>query len=142
MSSCESSPQRERRGSTGPNAVLLIEEGGGGGAGLDPLGAVPKLGAIPPPPQTPSGQRRAPRRGSMLELSGSITRDTIPEENYGNGGARRPSWLPPVRQTPRLQVRRQQTLGPALISAASSATSDDSSENEDMDCLMKPNGNF
>lgn len=64
----ESSPQRDRRGSaSGPNAVLLIEDGVS-----DPLGVLQRPGAIPPPPQTPSGQRRQARRGSMLELSGCV----------------------------------------------------------------------
>lgn len=66
MSSNESSPQRERRGSAGPNAVLLIEDGVS-----DPLGVLQKPGAVP---QTP-GQRRQARRGSMLELSGFVEKN-------------------------------------------------------------------
>lgn len=72
MSSTDSSPQRERRGSAGPNAVLLIEE-----EVIDPLGVLQKPGGLPPPPQTPQtpGQRRQARRGSMLELSGCVVDD-------------------------------------------------------------------
>lgn len=76
MSSNDSSPQRERRGSTGPNAVILIEE-----ETADPLGVLQKAGGqmLPPPsaPQTPQtpGQRRQARRGSMLELSGCVVDD-------------------------------------------------------------------
>jgi len=71
----------------------------------------------------------------------SITRDTIPEERCGSGSARRPSWLIPLRQTPRLQVRRQQTLGAALMSQTSPLSSDQSSaEDEDIECLMKASG--
>lgn len=67
ISSNESSPQRERRGSAGPNAVLLIEDGVS-----DPLGVLQKPGgAHPSAPQTP-GQRRQARRGSVLELSGCV----------------------------------------------------------------------
>ncbi|XP_065162372.1 sodium/hydrogen exchanger 3 isoform X15 [Atheta coriaria] len=132
----ESSPQRDRRGSaSGPNAVLLIEDGVS-----DPLGVLQRPGAIPPPPQTPSGQRRQARRGSMLELSGSIKRDTIPEEAIGGG--RRPSWLPSLRSTPRMPVRRAQTLGAALMSQNLSPSSEESSaaEDEDIECLMKTSG--
>lgn len=73
ISSNDSSPQRERRGSAGPNAVLLIEEEDAS----DPLGVLQKPGSIPPPPQTPQtpGQRRQARRGSMLELSGCVVDD-------------------------------------------------------------------
>lgn len=74
LSSCESTPQKERRGSLGRNAVLLIEEGES-----DPLGVLQKTGTIPPlpqPPQTP-GQRRQARRGSMLELSGCVNNDEV-----------------------------------------------------------------
>ncbi|KAH0811670.1 hypothetical protein GEV33_011121 [Tenebrio molitor] len=59
LSSTESTPQKERRGSLGRNAVLLIEDGES-----DPLGVLQKTGTIPPlpqPPQTP-GQRRQARR--------------------------------------------------------------------------------
>ncbi|KAK9753378.1 hypothetical protein QE152_g3433 [Popillia japonica] len=73
MSSAESSPHKERRGSAGMNAVLLIEEGT-----TDPLGVLQKPGGAqsqPPTttvaPPTPS-QRRQARRGSMLELSGCV----------------------------------------------------------------------
>lgn len=74
VSSSESTPQRERRGSGGRNAVLLIEDGE-----TDPLGVLQKQMSIPPlpqPPQTP-GQRRQPRRGSMLELSGCVNESYI-----------------------------------------------------------------
>lgn len=69
ISSNESSPQRERRGSAGPNAVLLIEDGVS-----DPLGVLQKPGTTSQPPATPQtpGQRRQARRGSMLELSGCV----------------------------------------------------------------------
>ncbi|KRT83040.1 hypothetical protein AMK59_4031, partial [Oryctes borbonicus] len=131
MSSAESSPHKERRGSLGMNAVLLIEEGS-----TDPLGVLPKPGLQSQPsttmtaPQTPS-QRRQPRRGSMLELSGSITRDTIPEECLNRTNNRRPSWLPPPpRETPRPSVRRQQTIGAALLLSSSSSQSDSSDEED------------
>lgn len=74
LSSTESTPQKERRGSLGRNAVLLIEDGES-----DPLGVLQKTGTIPPlpqPPQTP-GQRRQARRGSMLELSGCVNNDEV-----------------------------------------------------------------
>lgn len=66
MSSCESSPHHERRSSVGPNAILLIEEGV-----TDPLGVLQRPGASVPS-ATPN-QRRQARRGSMLELSGSVS---------------------------------------------------------------------
>lgn len=68
ISSCESSPQKERRSSSGPNAVILIEEGV-----TDPLGVLQRQVTIPPPqtPQTPN-QRRQIRRGSMLEITGCV----------------------------------------------------------------------
>lgn len=77
ISSSDSSPQRERRGSAGPNAVLLIEEETTSMAtgGVDPLGVLQKPCVIPPPPQTPGGLRRQGRRGSMLELSGCVVHD-------------------------------------------------------------------
>nr|CAI5853581.1 unnamed protein product [Callosobruchus analis] len=160
-SSAESTPQRERRNSAsgappcGRNAVLVIEETpaegatGGGGRG-DPLGVLQKQMTIPPlpqPPQTPGG-RRQPRRGSMLELSGSITHDTIPEEAFGTSSLRRPSWL---LQTPQLQQRRRSssgrllpvggvTLGAAImgnVSSPSPSPSDSSADDEDVECLMK-----
>ncbi|XP_068893583.1 Na(+)/H(+) exchanger protein 2-like isoform X4 [Tenebrio molitor] len=135
LSSTESTPQKERRGSLGRNAVLLIEDGES-----DPLGVLQKTGTIPPlpqPPQTP-GQRRQARRGSMLELSGSITRDTIPEENFDNS-LRRPSWFAQSRLTPRASISRQQTLGRTLIGNVStpSTSPSESSADEDVDCLMK-----
>ncbi|XP_064215970.1 sodium/hydrogen exchanger 3 isoform X2 [Tribolium castaneum] len=136
LSSTESTPQKERRGSLGRNAVLLIEEGES-----DPLGVLHKTGTIPPlpqPPQTP-GQRRQARRGSMLELSGSITRDTIPEETFGTSH-RRQSWFTQSRQSSRPSISKQQTIGSALmgnVSSPSPTTSDDSSVDEDIECLMK-----
>ncbi|KAF2899863.1 hypothetical protein ILUMI_06325 [Ignelater luminosus] len=68
ISSCESSPQKERRSSSGPNAVILIEEGV-----TDPLGVLQRQVTIPPTqtPQTPN-QRRQIRRGSMLEITGCV----------------------------------------------------------------------
>ncbi|KAI4469869.1 hypothetical protein MML48_1g14209 [Holotrichia oblita] len=73
ISSAESSPRKERRGSAGMNAILLIEEGT-----TDPLGVLQKPGGAQSQtptttaaPQTPS-QRRQARRGSMLELSGCV----------------------------------------------------------------------
>lgn len=69
MSSCETSPHRERRGSAGPNAVLLIEE-----EVTDPLGVLQRPGAsVQPTPVTPNQRRPQARRGSMLELSGSVS---------------------------------------------------------------------
>lgn len=73
FSSSESTPQKERRGSLGRNAVLLIEED------TDPLGVLQKVGTtpiLPQPPQTP-GQRSQARRGSMLELSGCVDTDDL-----------------------------------------------------------------
>lgn len=67
LSSCDSSPRHERRGSAGLNAVLLIEEGV-----TDPLGVLQRPGAAVQP-VTPN-QRRQARRGSMLELSGSVSK--------------------------------------------------------------------
>lgn len=67
MSSCDSSPQHpEHHALPGPNAVLLIEEGV-----TDPLGVLQRPGATVPP--TTPNQRRQARRGSMLELSGSVS---------------------------------------------------------------------
>ncbi|XP_074035148.1 na[+]/H[+] hydrogen exchanger 2 [Leptinotarsa decemlineata] len=66
--STESTPQKERRGSAGRNAVIFIEDSH---TDSDPLGVLHKQMSVPPlpqPPQTP-GQRRQTRRGSMLELS-------------------------------------------------------------------------
>lgn len=70
----------------------------------------------------------------------SIKRDTIPEEAIGGG--RRPSWLPSLRSTPRMPVRRAQTLGAALMSQNLSPSSEESSaaEDEDIECLMKTSG--
>ncbi|XP_063919692.1 sodium/hydrogen exchanger 3 isoform X3 [Zophobas morio] len=137
LSSTESTPQKERRSSLGRNAVLLIEDGES-----DPLGVLQKTGTIPPlpqPPQTP-GQRRQARRGSMLELSGSITRDTIPEESFGSS-LRRPSWFTQSRLTPRPSVSKQKTLGSTIIGNVSSPSTSSSDENnsadEDVECLMK-----
>ncbi|XP_018572204.1 sodium/hydrogen exchanger 3 [Anoplophora glabripennis] len=137
-SSSESTPQRERRGSAGRNAVLLIEDGE-----TDPLGVLQKQMSIPPlpqPPQTP-GQRRPPRRGSMLELSGSISRDTIPEESFGTSSLRRPSWLTQSNQR-RFSIPRQHTLGASLMDNVSSPSptpsgSSGEDEDEDVECLMK-----
>ncbi|CAH0546992.1 unnamed protein product [Brassicogethes aeneus] len=138
ISSTDSTPQRERRGSVGRNTVILIEDG----ADSDPLGVLQKqpttssIPTLPQPPQTP-GQRRQVRRGSMLELSGSITRDTIPEETYSTSSLRRPSWLTQSRQR-RPSFSRQQTVG--LIGNVSSPSLSDSSESsvdEDVECLMK-----
>ncbi|XP_049819790.1 sodium/hydrogen exchanger 3 isoform X4 [Aethina tumida] len=160
MSSTESTPQRERRGSTGGSggrsgaaAVILIEDGD-----TDPLGVLQKqastvsapaapcgghssvatIPTLPQPPQTP-GQRRQARRGSMLELSGSITRDTIPEEYYGTSSLRRPSWLQAQLRQQRPSISRQQTLGVALMGNVSSPspTDSDTSVDEDVECLMK-----
>lgn len=90
VSSNDSSPQKERRGSaSGSNAVLLIEQ-----TIEDPLGATQKPSSagqqIPtlmttaaPQPQTPS-QRRQARRGSMLELSGFV-------DDTGNTNTRWPT---------------------------------------------------
>lgn len=75
FSSSESSPQKEKRGSLGPNAVLLFEEG----TTADPLGVLQKSSAGgqqqdggSKTPQTTPAQRRQARRGSMLELSGCV----------------------------------------------------------------------
>lgn len=77
-SSCESSPCKERRNSSGgPNAVLVIEEG----EGPDPLGvfqrsASTSSGPQPVAPATPKQWRlQQMRRGSMLELSGCVVDD-------------------------------------------------------------------
>lgn len=69
ISSCESSPQKERRGSSGPNAVILIEEDVS-----DPLGVLTRQSTLPTtsqPPLTPNSRRQI-RRGSMLEISGCV----------------------------------------------------------------------
>jgi hypothetical protein len=68
----------------------------------------------------------------------SITRDTIPEENFDNS-LRRPSWFAQSRLTPRASISRQQTLGRTLIGNVStpSTSPSESSADEDVDCLMK-----
>ncbi|XP_060520651.1 sodium/hydrogen exchanger 3 isoform X2 [Cylas formicarius] len=143
--SAESTPQRERRGSLNRNISLLLVEDGES----DPLGALQKPqiaqqqlgsqqfpGPLPPPPHTP-GQRRQGRRGSMLELSGSITRDTILEEPpLQTSSLKRPAWLLQNRQQ-RPSFCRQGTLGVALMGTVSSPSSDSSSSDEDNDMLMK-----
>lgn len=73
VTSSESTPQKERRSSSGaslstiPGSTASRQEG-------DPLGVLQKQLTIPPLPQPPHtpGQRRQARRGSMLELSGYI----------------------------------------------------------------------
>ncbi|XP_022904070.1 sodium/hydrogen exchanger 3 isoform X3 [Onthophagus taurus] len=161
ISSAESSPQKERRGSAGPNAILLIEDGVTGDPlgvlqktsmgpttlGTTPLGptsmGTPTLTQLPAAPQTP-GQRRQARRGSMLELSGSITHDTIPEEggSSANNNNRRPSWFL-SRDSPKVMVRRQPTFGETRLVSSSTSTSDSSSTSDDEEIaagerLMKP----
>ncbi|KAL3275632.1 hypothetical protein HHI36_020385 [Cryptolaemus montrouzieri] len=146
FSSNDSTPRRERRGSSGAHitATMFIDE-----SEPDPLGAMQKPPAInsntipplPQPPQTP-GQRRQNRRGSMLELSGSITRDTIPEETSDrNGAIRRPSWLAPSNK-PKPITTRQITLGSTLMGNVSSPSpplsdSDNSGDDDDIEFLMK-----
>lgn len=69
ISSNESSPQKERRSSTGPNAVILIEEDVS-----DPLGVLPRQSTVPTTsqaPQTPNPRKQV-RRGSMLEITGCV----------------------------------------------------------------------
>ncbi|XP_066142092.1 sodium/hydrogen exchanger 3 isoform X2 [Euwallacea fornicatus] len=149
--SSESTPLKERRGSTSRASVVIVEEGES-----DPLGAISRepatltkqlsLGAgtpqIPPPPQTP-GQRRQARRGSMLELSG-LTRNSIPEEQNPNpphqtSSLKRPTWL--VQQqgslTRKASTSRPNTLGAALMGTVSSPSTTESSSDEDGDLLKK-----
>ncbi|XP_076264199.1 na[+]/H[+] hydrogen exchanger 2 isoform X4 [Rhynchophorus ferrugineus] len=150
----DSTPMKERRSSLSRISVLMIEEGDS-----DPLGAMQKEpvikmmttaatpvtpGPIPPPPQTP-GQRRQTRRSSMLELSGSLTRDSIPEEyrrpNHPQqtSSLKRPTWL--VQQGSRSRrpsYSRQGTLGASLMGTVSSPSTD--SSDDDADFLMKQSG--
>ncbi|KAF5273248.1 hypothetical protein FQA39_LY07579 [Lamprigera yunnana] len=69
ISSNESSPQKERRSSTGPNAVILIEEDVS-----DPLGVLPRQSTAPTSTQLPTtpNPRKQVRRGSMLEITGCV----------------------------------------------------------------------
>lgn len=71
--SSESTPQKERRNSSG-TSVQSIPVPAGSRHETDPLGVLHKQITIPPLPQPPHtpGQRRQARRGSMLELSGYI----------------------------------------------------------------------
>ncbi|CAG9761670.1 unnamed protein product [Ceutorhynchus assimilis] len=145
----ESTPLKERRGSNSRTSIVLVEE-----SDSDPLGVIQKephqlqkqnsCGAapqIPPPPQpTTPGQRRQVRRGSMLELSGSLTRDSIPEEHL-TSSLKRPTWLLQQQnsQARRASFTRQGTLGTALMGTVSSPSSDTSSD-EDADLLAKQLG--
>ncbi|XP_066250876.1 Na(+)/H(+) exchanger protein 2 isoform X6 [Euwallacea similis] len=149
--SSESTPLKERRGSTSRASVVIVEEGES-----DPLGAISRepatltkqlsLGAgtpqIPPPPQTP-GQRRQARRGSMLELSG-LTRNSIPEEQNLNpphqtSSLKRPTWLAQQQGnlTRKASTSRPNTLGAALMGTVSSPSTTESSSDEDGDLLKK-----
>ncbi|KAL1517186.1 hypothetical protein ABEB36_000983 [Hypothenemus hampei] len=150
----ESTPLKERRGST--SRVLLEEHES------DPLGAIPNpretallqkqhsLGAappqLPPPPQTPGQRRHQIRRGSMLELSGSLTRNSIPEERnppLQTSSLKRPTWLLQQQKqgrTRRASFSRQATLGAALMGTVSNPSSESSSSDEDDDLLMKQSG--
>ncbi|XP_050311886.1 sodium/hydrogen exchanger 3 isoform X2 [Anthonomus grandis grandis] len=141
----ESTPLRERRGSVSRTSTILVEEGE-----CDPLGVIQRETVapppvLPPPPQTP-GQRRhhQPRRGSMLELSGSLQRDSIPEERnppHQTSSLKRPTWLLQQQQPPggrRASFSRQNTLGAALMDTVSSPSSGTStSSDEDEELLMK-----
>ncbi|KAF5303352.1 hypothetical protein FQR65_LT08265 [Abscondita terminalis] len=137
ISSNESSPQKERRSSTGPNAVILIEEDVS-----DPLGVLPRQSTVPTTsqaPQTPNPRKQV-RRGSMLEITGSITRKRVPEDLSN----RRASWLPPPprsTRTPRSKIKRQKTISSSttLMSSPSPTPSDSSMDEEDADVqsLMK-----
>ncbi|KAJ8922415.1 hypothetical protein NQ315_004361 [Exocentrus adspersus] len=98
-SSSESTPQRERRGSTGRTAtVLLLEDQ----RGTDPLGVLQKQMSVPPlpqPPHTPE-QRRQPRRGSMLELSGSLKKRHHPRGDVRHFVVEEALLVDPVRTGP------------------------------------------
>ncbi|XP_048525087.1 sodium/hydrogen exchanger 3 isoform X3 [Dendroctonus ponderosae] len=148
--SSDSTPLKERRGSVSRTSIVLVEEGES-----DPLGAIPKenslprqhsLGGappIPPPPQTP-GQRRQARRGSMLELSGSLTRNPIPEEQNGckvplqTSSLKRPTWLMQHQtiRSGKTSLSKQSTLGASLMGTASSPSTTSSSDDDD-DLLVK-----
>ncbi|KAK9887130.1 hypothetical protein WA026_020576 [Henosepilachna vigintioctopunctata] len=75
-SSNDSTPRKERRGSSGVHITTATLEND---AEQDPLGVIQKtpsahsstIPSLPQPPQTP-GQRRQNRRGSVLELSGCV----------------------------------------------------------------------
>ncbi|CAG9857170.1 unnamed protein product [Phyllotreta striolata] len=134
--SADSTPQKERRNSSGRSTSLLVDDVD---KEPDPLGVAAKPAPLSPIPQPP-GQRRQPRRGSMMDLNtGSITRDIIPEEAYATSSLRRPSWITNAAQR-RSSFSRQPTLGASLMSAVSSpspASSDESAEDADVECLMK-----
>ncbi|XP_050499593.1 sodium/hydrogen exchanger 3 isoform X3 [Diabrotica virgifera virgifera] len=138
--SAESTPQKERRNSSGRSTSLLVDDSE---KESDPLGVLQKpLMPISPLPQPP-GQRRQARRGSMMELnSGSITRDIIPEEAFGTSSLRRPSWVNSNTAQRRSSFTRQPTttLGASLMTTVSSPSptpSDESTDDADIDCLMK-----
>ncbi|XP_057652161.1 sodium/hydrogen exchanger 3 isoform X2 [Diorhabda carinulata] len=135
--SAESTPHKERRNSSGRSTSLLVEETE---KDSDPLGVLQKtFMPISPLPQPPA-QRRQARRGSMMELNtGSVTRDTIPEEIYGTSSLRRPSWINSSSQR-RSSFTRQPTLGISLmgnVSSPSPTPSEASNEDTDIECLMK-----
>lgn len=73
----------------------------------------------------------------------SITRDTIPEETFGNNMGslgRRPSWFIQSVPNRRPSVQRQQTISSALMQQSSPSNSDSDSstvDDEDVECLMK-----
>ncbi|XP_025836783.1 probable Na(+)/H(+) antiporter nhx-9 [Agrilus planipennis] len=127
-SSPEVSPQKERRRSSGANAVLLIEENE---LPVDPLGAIVR-------PRTSQGshtptQKKPVRRGSMLELTGILSREAIPEEVLSNRW-RRSSCLPTrTTRTPRTSERHNSISSTALLSSPSPTPTDESSVDEDDD---------
>ncbi|CAG9828859.1 unnamed protein product [Diabrotica balteata] len=108
--SAESTPQKERRNSSGRSTSLLVDDSE---KESDPLGIFFR----------------------------SITRDIIPEEAYGTSSLRRPSWVNSNTAQRRSSFTRQPTtLGASLMTTVSSPSptpSDDSTDDADIDCLMK-----
>ncbi|XP_044766576.1 sodium/hydrogen exchanger 3 isoform X4 [Coccinella septempunctata] len=143
-SSNDSTPKKERRESSGTynTPTTSIDD-----RNPDPLGVVQKtlsantIPPLPQPPQTP-GQRRQNRRGSMLELTGSIKQVTIPEESGNrNGAIRKSSWLQPnTSGRVKSAASKQPSFGTKLIGTVSSP-SDSETESDhsdaDIECLMK-----
>ncbi|XP_045463356.1 sodium/hydrogen exchanger 3 isoform X3 [Harmonia axyridis] len=142
-SSNDSTPRKERRESSGTynTATMLVDDGN-----PDPLGVIQKtlsantIPPLPQPPQTP-GQRRQNRRGSMLELTGSITQVTIPEESSNrNGASRKPGWLQPNTSSRIKPTTCKPSFGTQLISTVSSPSQTESESDHsdaDIECLMK-----